>query len=177
MRYKTKAVSSHYYHMRYEKRGKTGEECDLYLMFPYYNAYSQRLVCRESCFDCKFAHPKRVADITIADFHRIEKYLPEVDRFAGVSMFVCNTEKGKTMFKNIHEQLFVKEMPWELIVENNRFSNNEKKPKAWKDFLLLSMLDYPKAVDKYLNPYKDWKYYYYKSPKFIQTLGQKLLRK
>ncbi len=177
MRYKTKAVSSHYYYMQYDKNGRTYEKSDLYLMFPYYNAYSDRLVCRESCFDCKYAHTNRVADITIADFHTIEKYLPEIDRFGGVSMFVCNTEKGVVMFENIREQLFVKEMPWEVIVGNNRFSNDERKPKNWEDFLKLSIRNYPEAVSKYLNPYKDWKFYYYKCPKFIRNLAQKILKK
>ncbi len=174
LRYKVKNASSHYYYYYYERNGKHFEKKDIHLTFPYYNAYGKRLVCRESCYDCKFASPDRVADITIADFHTIEKYEPTIDRFAGVSMFVCNTDKGKALFETIRPQLYVKEMPWEIIVKNNRFSNEEKKPKAWNDFLQLSMTDYNTAVDKYLNPYKDWRFYYYKCPKFVRDLGRKI---
>ncbi len=177
LRYKVDKASSHYYYYYYcEKKKKHFEKTGIHLTFPYYNAFGKRLVCRESCYDCEFASPNRIADMTIADFHTIEKFEPNIDRFAGVSMFVCNTEKGQAMFENIRQQLWVKEMSWDVIVKNNRFSNEEKKPNAWEDFLSLSIQDYKKAVDKYLNPYKDWRFYYYKCPKFLRELGLKLLK-
>ena len=176
LRYKAKRASSHYYYYCYEKNGRKYEKKDIHLTFPYYNAYGKRLVCRESCFDCIFASPNRIGDITIGDFHTIEKFDKTIDRFAGVSMFVCNTPKGIDMLDNIKNELFLKDMPWKVIVENNRFSNEESKPKDWSDFLQLSMIDYDMAVEKYLNPYKDWRYYYYMCPESIRNLGRKIFK-
>lgn len=175
-RYKVDKVSSHYYCYYYERNGKTYEQKGIHLTFPYYNAFGKRLVCRESCYDCEFASPDRIGDITIGDFHTIAKYNQSIDRFAGVSMFVCNTPKGVALLEQLSKELYVEEMPWDVIVKNNRFSNDEKKPKDWDDFLSLSMTNYSAAVTKYLNPYRDWRYYYYKCPKFIRELGLKLLR-
>ncbi len=176
MRHKTNSASFHWYKILYEKDGRDKEKVGIHLTFPYYNAYGKRLVCRESCFDCKFASPNRVADLTIADFHSIEKYEPSLNRFSGVSMFVCNSEKGRSMFEDIREVLWVKEMPWDIICKNNRFNNDEKKPSAWDDFLNLSVIDYDKAYRKYLNPYKDWRYYYYKCPEIIREIGLKIFK-
>lgn len=168
------AATSHNFQYLFEKKRKEKFKEGLYIIYPYYNAYSQRIVCRNSCFDCKFASPERIGDITIGDFHTIEKYDKTIDRFAGVSMFVCNTTKGVSMFESIRNELFVSEMPWNVIVKANRFSNDEKKPSVWEDFLNLSMIDFPAAVDKYLNPYKDWRFYYYKCPAFLRNFGKKI---
>lgn len=177
LRYKkNKGASSHYYQLVCEKNNKEYTKSGLHLTFPYYNAYGKRLVCRNSCFDCKFAAPERIGDITIGDFHTIEKFDKTIDRFAGISMFVCNTIKGIGMLQEIQDKLFVKEMPWETILKENRFSNEEKKPIGWDDFLTLSMDNYPAAVDKYMNPYKDWRYYYYKFPAFLRNWGKKIFK-
>lgn len=78
LRYKKSNASSHYYCYDYLKGGEFHERSDLYFSFPYYNAYCKQLVCRDSCYDCKFATRERVGDITIGDFHSIEKYYPEL---------------------------------------------------------------------------------------------------
>ena len=176
LRYKkSSGASSHYYQYAYSKNNKSFLKSDIYMTFPYYSAYCKRYVCRTSCYECVFGSPNRIGDISIGDFHTIEKFDPSIDRFSGVSMFVCNTEKGVDLFHEIEDKLIVKEYPWSIIMQENRFSNKgESKPTMRNAFLQLSMVDYSAAVSKYLNFYKDWRYYYYKCPSFLRKIGKKI---
>ncbi len=176
LRYKKSNATSHYYSCQYVKNGKFHEKSDLYFSFPYYNAYCKQLACRDSCYDCKFATRERGGDITIGDFHTIAKYFPKVDRFAGVSMFLVNTEKGKKWFEIIKEKIYWREMDKETIYRNNRFSDEVVIPSAQPAFRE-SILKEPfeKTVKRFLRPSRDWKkLMYYKSPKFLRKLIMKL---
>lgn len=146
------------------------------MSFPYYYAYSKRLVSRESCYDCQYAIPDRASDITIGDFHTIEKYHPEIDRFAGVSMFVCNSEKGQHLWDQITDQLYVYPMDWSEVYQNNRFGlDEERRPQIREQFLDSIMHgSYERAIRKYLFPWKDRLFYYYKAPQFIRSLLRKI---
>lgn len=177
-RYKVKRASSRYYYIYYcEKKKKNFVKKDLYLFFPYYNAYCQQLACRESCYNCKYATEYRVADITIGDFHNIEKYDTTIDRFAGVSMFVCNTSKGEEFFQSIKDKLFVKKFEWVVLRSNNRFSSGENRPKKQRDFMnSVATESFDVTVKKYLNPIKNWKLLYYKMPAFLRNIARKLER-
>lgn len=176
LRYKKSNASSHYYYYNYLKDGKFHEKSDLYFSFPYYNAYCKQLVCRDGCYNCKFAMRERVGDITIGDFHSIEKYFPNIDRFAGVSMFLVNTEKGQRWFDNIKDKIFVREMDMETVFSNNRFNNKVVIPKEQPAFReSVANEPFEKTVKRFLRPARDWKrLIYYYSPKFVRKLIMKL---
>ncbi len=176
---KPNAASSHYYEFHYKKGGETRQRSGLYLYDPYYNAYQKRLACRDSCYDCHFAARERSSDITIGDFHDIEKYHPDIDRFAGVSMFVCNTEKGKTFFDQVSPKLQLYDMPWSQIVRSNRFSNQEIPPKDRVPFLnALKSESFSVVVRRYLHPRLSWKQIvYYHCPKFIRSIVLRIIRR
>ena len=173
-------ASSHYYYYYYKdlRTGKEQRYCDIYMTFPYYFAYCDRLTCRESCYSCTYATEDRVGDITIGDFHNIGKYEPNIDRFAGVSMYVCNTDKGQSFFDAVKDSLVVKEYDWLTIKSNNRFDGIEKMPaKRNAYFEMIANGEYVKSVKTFFAYWKDWRYYYYHMPKFFRGLGNKLLRK
>lgn len=172
-RYKKGNAASHYYYYYYERDGAKFKKSDLYLSFPYYNAYEKQLICRDSCYLCKYAVESRVSDITIGDFHNIRKYDKSIDRLAGVSMFVCNTEKGNEFFEKVSPKMFVKSLEWEELRINNRFSNDNKNiPKSHETFMQAMVSSaFDKVVHDFLRPIKDWKWLiYYKSPKKIRDL-------
>lgn len=177
LRYKKSNASSHYYYYYYYlKDGKFYERSDLYFSFPYYNAYCKQLVCRDSCYDCKFATRERVGDITIGDFHSIEKYHPDIDRFAGVSMFLVNTPKGQKWFDLIKEKIHWREMDKETIHKNNRFSDEVVIPSEQPAFRESIANDpFKITVKRFLKPSRDWKkLIYYKAPKFLRKIIMKL---
>lgn len=176
LRHKTANASSHYYCYYYVKDGKYREKTDLYFSFPYYNAYCKQLVCRDSCYDCKFASRARVGDLTIGDFHTVEKYFPDVDRFAGVSMFLVNTQKGQRWFDLVKDKLHWQEMDKETIYENNRFSDEVVIPAEQPAFMeSVATEPFETTVKRFLKPSRDWKkLMYYHAPKFLRKLIMKL---
>lgn len=176
LRYKKSNASSHYYCYKYLKNGEHQERSDLYFSFPYYNAYCKQLVCRDSCYYCKFATRERVGDITIGDFHSVEKYFPNVDRFAGVSMFLVNTEKGERWFDIVKDKIYWQEIDKETIYKNNRFTDEVIIPKEQPAFReSIANEPFEMTVKRFLKPSRDWKkLIYYKSPKFIRKIIMKL---
>jgi coenzyme F420-reducing hydrogenase beta subunit len=177
-RYKNKKASSHYYLYECENNAGKFNKQDLYLSFPYYNAYCKQLVCREGCYNCKYATEERGADITIGDFHTIEKYDISIDRFAGVSMFVCNSLSGETFLNSVKEDLFIKSFDWDILKVNNRFHSEGNKPKEQHQFMeSIATETFEETVKKYLKPIRDWKrLIYYKSPSFLRNIAKKFGR-
>ena len=178
-RYKKGKSTSHYYRIAYSKDGRIKSDSSIYLFDPYYNAYQKRLLCRDACYDCAYASENRPSDITIGDFHTINKYYPDIDRFAGVSMFVCNTDKGRDFFLTVEDQMEVRKMAWEEVKKNNRFDNTEKKPENREGFLSVLKNDgFDKVVDTYLRPSLNWTHIvYYYSPKFLRKIAFKMFGK
>lgn len=174
-RYKYRKATSHYYRIGIKRKdGVCADKMGSYMSFPYYYAYSKRLICRESCYSCRYANAERASDITIGDFHTIEKYHPEIDRFAGVSMFVCNTEKGQRLWDRIADRLSIYPMEWTEVYKNNRFGLvEEPRPRMREQFLNSVVPSFEKAVRKYLSQWKDPLFYYYKVPGYIRFLLRK----
>ena len=144
---------------------------------PYYTAYQKRIACRKSCYDCRYAAELRSSDLTIGDFHTINQYYPKIDRFAGVSMFVCNTVKGYDFFRTVSEKMEIREMEWEELKRNNRFSNSEKMLGEREEFLLMAKNEgFSRAADKFLSPSLNWiRIIYYYSPKFIRKIALRII--
>ncbi|MCB7524578.1 Coenzyme F420 hydrogenase/dehydrogenase, beta subunit C-terminal domain [Ruminococcus sp. TM463] len=177
---KYKSASSHYYRLEYQdlSTGKFQTKRDIYMTFPYYYAYQDRITCRKICYSCPYATENRVGDITIGDFHRVNHYEPDIDRFSCVSMFVCNTKNGEDFFKSMQQHLIIKEYDWDVIKMNNRFSGIETPPAYRIDYLsLVANNQMEKAYKKYLNYKMDWRYYYYHLPGFLRRIGNKILRR
>lgn len=164
------ASSSHYFQYEGLKNGEVYKESGLYMFVPYYNAYCKQWISREICYNCPYASSTRNADITIGDFHIIGKFLPEIDRFKGVSMFLCNTSKGRVLFDTVKEKMIVYPMPWEVIKDENRFSGGGSIPKE-RELLLRCIRErgFDVAIKTMLNPLRDWKrLIYYSLPAFVR---------
>lgn len=170
--------SSHYYYYYYgEKKGRPINKEGLYLFVPYYNAYCKQLICREICYKCPYATTERNSDLTIGDFHTISSFIPEIDRFKGVSMFVCNTPKGMSLFDSVRAHLEVYPLPWDEIKTQNRFSGRENAPQERETLLTyIREKGYDEAVNVLLNPWKDWKrLLYYNLPAFVRKSVFKII--
>ncbi|MDM8125535.1 Coenzyme F420 hydrogenase/dehydrogenase, beta subunit C-terminal domain [Mediterraneibacter glycyrrhizinilyticus] len=89
----------------------TSHESQMFL-----NIYIDDVTQRESCTHCPFASTTRCSDITIGDFWGIEKIKPEFDDNRGVSLVICNTEKGKQVFDTIKSDLTVMEFSMEEAI-------------------------------------------------------------
>ena len=120
--YRTKkqnGVTPHYYTIKYSKNGKLKVKTDFYYNSPNYAAFQTYVNLRESCYRCIYSDSERFSDLTIGDFHEIEKYRKDINRFDGVSLLIANTEKGKQILANISES--IKTMP----IDKNKLINDK----------------------------------------------------
>ncbi len=114
-------ATPHYYTITYEKGGVRKEKTALYLFSPFYLAFQKYLSLRDSCYACPFASGNRCADITIGDFHSIEKYSSGINRFDGISAVVLNTEEGAAFFERVKKDLKYTAMDYDMLVKSGEF--------------------------------------------------------
>lgn len=78
-------------------------ECSSIPLLSYwYLASVKSLTFRPSCYQCKYTNLKRVSDITLGDFWRINKSIPDFYNKKGVSLVIVNTSKGQELFNKSH---------------------------------------------------------------------------
>ncbi len=98
------------------------------IAFDYY--YSAFLFCesyRESCYNCKFARPERVGDITIGDFWGFKRFYKNanVNYRNGVSMCLINTKKGLSYYEGFESKFLSLDANFDDISKENE---NLRKP-------------------------------------------------
>lgn len=87
---------------------------------PYYCSFLHSENHRESCYECKFAKKDRNADLTLGDFWGIEKIMPKMIDYNGVSVVVINTNKGKEILESLREKLELHEVDYEKVQGYNK---------------------------------------------------------
>lgn len=86
--------------------------------------YSSFLFCesyRESCYNCKFARPERIGDITIGDFWGFRRFYnnTDINYRAGVSMCLINNGKGLKYFNYFKDKFITLDANLEDITLEN----------------------------------------------------------
>lgn len=69
------------------------------------NLFNSGVIERSSCFECPYKTINRVGDITIGDFWGINRVSKEFDDNKGVSLVLCNTDKGKAYYESVEYNL------------------------------------------------------------------------
>lgn len=82
----------------------------------HFRAYLSFSLNRESCRNCPFAKPERVADITMGDFWGLDKN--KYNHPSGVSVLLVNSSKGEQLTSS--NQLYRKPTSWEEITRLNQ---------------------------------------------------------
>ena len=81
--------------------------------FSFSYVFYQHIMFRKSCGNCHYTNLQRPGDITIADYWRWQRTDPNLNNDNnGVSLILCNTEKGWQLFEAIKERMDV--VPVEL---------------------------------------------------------------
>lgn len=73
---------------------------------------------RPSCYECQ-AKEKKMSDLTMGDFWGVQKVAPEMNDGKGTSLVLIRTEKGAELFKQIVNQMNIKEVPYQAGVRSN----------------------------------------------------------
>lgn len=84
----------------------------------YFVAFNNNLTIRHSCFNCPAKGGRCGSDITLADFWSVEKELPDFSDDKGISICMCNTEKGIKAFNAL--MMDRKEVSYKQAVSHNR---------------------------------------------------------
>lgn len=85
---------------------------------PYMKLFLENYSLRPSCFECTAKHYK-MADISMADFWKIEDVAPEMENEMGVSLVLCRTEKGEKIFQNILNEIEYQEVSYQEAIKGN----------------------------------------------------------
>ena len=119
---------------------------------PFWSIWLSHLMSRPSCYVCPYTVKNRVADITLGDLWGVHLYCPELyGHNRGCSLAVCNTEKGKNIFRQTEIQLYGHELDIDTAIKyqspmRKPISQNSKRDLFLKDCL---SLDYESLVGKW----------------------------
>lgn len=173
-----KGSTPHYYTEGYLEKNKYKERIGYYHNSPYYYGFQKRITLRPSCYICPYSSPKRISDITIGDFHEINRYIDSIDRMEGVSMVIINTEKGKRIFNDIKDTLILNPFNMEIAISTNEcLSSSTPLPEERKQFFKnLETKDFSYVISKHLTSSKALFYdVYYSLPSSIRKIVKKLV--
>lgn len=85
---------------------------------PYWSIWLKHLMSRPSCYQCPFTTIERQADITLGDLWGVHLYCPELyGDNGGASLIVCNTEKGRTIWKEAAKRFAGHELDFETALK------------------------------------------------------------
>lgn len=97
----------------------------------YLRAFTNGLMFDEACYNCHYATPERVSDLTMADYWGIGTMAPfNHPRNEGVSLLLVNSVKGKAVVSEC-SHLFAEERPLEESIKgNHNLSQCSVRPKG-----------------------------------------------
>ncbi len=106
---------------------------------PYMQAFYRGISLKPSCYACHFKGFPRTADITLGDFWGVENVFPEYDSNKGISLVICNTQKGHELLSRISLSFILKQTTQALAErENPMLAMSAKEPQErdqfWRDF-------------------------------------------
>ena len=161
------------------KINRDGEErivSGYHFEFPYYNAYLKYSIFNDACYRCQYATGDRVADITLGDFWKIQKYDKKFKDKNGVSMILVNSEKGKIIFDSIKSECIIREFPVCYASANNvSLCQSESFPNEKNRLLgVLESDGYPDLVHELECQNIKKNIVYTKTPKLIKKIYKKL---
>jgi coenzyme F420-reducing hydrogenase beta subunit len=97
----------------------------------YLKSFFRGITYRESCYQCHYARPERVGDLSIGDFFDVGKLAPfPYNKKDGISVVLINNEKGKNLYNLTGKQIFSIERKY----EEARLTNKQLSHPSTKTF-------------------------------------------
>ncbi|MCR5569133.1 MAG: Coenzyme F420 hydrogenase/dehydrogenase, beta subunit C-terminal domain [Paludibacteraceae bacterium] len=122
-------------------------------MRAYFRAFLNGHITRYDCYECKFACPTRVGDITLADYWGIQQQHPEFPQIRkGVSLLIVNSHQGENILNEIKKDLVLLESSMDKVRQttNHNLYAPTPKPEGRKDSYKLAKKDFIAFRDLYL---------------------------
>lgn len=103
----------------------------------YLRAFTDGLMFNEACYNCQYATPERVSDITMADYWGIGTEKPFNHPISkGVSLVLVNTEKGQTVISECKKLYTEERTISEAVTGNYNLSHCSERPKGRDSYCL-----------------------------------------
>lgn len=176
---KKNGSTPHYFRVKYKKRGKEYVKTRLYMKSTFYYGFQKYITLRDSCYSCRFAYSNRCSDITIGDFHTINKYVQGINRFNGVSTVCINTEKGRAIWQSVQDKAVCTPVDFKLIYDAGELMHGGTQKPPHRDEFVHAMETEPFDVvaNKYLDGSRKYaKQIYYGMPSPVRRMMRKMLR-
>jgi len=153
-----------------DKNGKTRKKSLPIILSSYYKLFLTSEICRENCYSCRYAGPRRPGDITIGDFWGIEYEHPEylyknggsMDINKGISCILVNTEQGNRMIHELGISLVIMSSSFEKVARHNGQLNMPSQCSE-KRAMILGLYEKGgySAIDRWYYHSLGWKRYAY----------------
>ncbi len=112
-----------------------------YYKDPYIRGFLRNYFLRPVCYRCPFTSLNRQGDITLGDFWNYKNSHNAAKNFdkLGVSLLICNNEKGDLLFQSRHRQIdFFEESLQRALASNKSLKEPFEKPQNralfWEDY-------------------------------------------
>lgn len=140
----------------YEKNGSIREKRIIPIASYYFNYFLKSDICRESCYECKYACGSREGDFTMGDYWGVDKAHPEIETKNGVSVLLVNSKKGMNLLPELKEYLNLTKSTFKQAREQNG-QLNRPAPKSERRETILKMYHEggnQAVADEYYRQYK-----------------------
>lgn len=103
---------------------------------PFMAGYTRMLIYRDSCYDCKFARPERVTDITIGDYWGSDRRNMLAPVEAGKSVILSNSPQGDALVRECMNTCVLTEKSLDDVVSKNEQLRKPSKKSEYRQELL-----------------------------------------
>lgn len=86
---------------------------------PFLRGFLHELYNRPSCYHCQCRDLRGGADLSIADYWRVDSRFPEMDDDKGVSLVLGGTKKGQDAFDALRDSIYYKESAFAHACQTN----------------------------------------------------------
>ena len=117
-------------------------------------AFLQNISLRKSCYSCNFKTVNRNSDITMGDLWGVYKILPDLTDDKGVSVVFVQSEKGKHLFEQVKNGLWLQEIASESAIASNSAIVKSVYEHNFRDYFFqnLGKQNFERLVNDCLNP-------------------------
>lgn len=122
---------------------------------PYMQGFKENLYLRPSCYNCIAKGTNRISDFTVADYWGVQGLCPSMYDNKGTSLVLVNSQKAKTIWGTVSNDLITKKTNLEKASQNNIASIRSVTPHPSRDafYLRFKHEDFEKIIWD-LAPYK-----------------------
>lgn len=101
------------------KNGKEKKYNKISSLSEYFNGFLSGSFMRDSCYKCPFSATKRYGDVTLGDFWGYQKSLPSLRNDDGLSIVLCNTNRGRNMIELLKRRnVFLTQVSEESVLKS-----------------------------------------------------------